>query len=215
MRLETISLLVLLLLSSAAGGAKEKQENSHRVGDLAVTLVGIEEPEGRSDSDHHILIVRLRAENLGKQALCASFRSTLRTTFGLQYQGISSSTSPFRIREMLPDETIEGEYDFSVKKGVEPLQFFLIPISRTQLCTGGRQSFSATQPARFDLTGLSSPSSPDKADAVDESPETPKATVFFTGSKGEAPQPNAMKAFHEHCPWTSNHDRERKGQLRC
>jgi len=103
-------------------------------------------------------VVSLRAENVGKQAVCARFRSTLKTTFALQYQGFSSeSKRPFQINELLPAEKTEGVYDFLVKDGVEPVEFDLIPSSQTQTCSGGgKGSFSAILHAsdelKFDLT---------------------------------------------------------------
>lgn len=200
MRLQIIPLLVLFFLSNAAGGTKEIQEDSRRVGDLAVTLVGLEEPEDRVVSDHHAVTIRLRAENVGKRALCASFRSTLRTTFDLQYRGISPWSNRFHISELLPGETVQGEYDFSVKNGVEPLQFLLIPTSRTQACSGEHQTFLAVRELRFDLARLARPSPQDGISEGVEPIEAAKARIFLTGLKGAEPQPNAMKAFREHCP---------------
>jgi hypothetical protein len=157
MRLQIVLLLTMLLLCAARSNASDKRKTSQRLGDLKITLLGSEEREARKDADHHSVVVLLRAENVGKQALCARFRSTLKTSFALQYQAFTfSSNHPFQISELLPGEKTEGEYEFVVKNGVEPLEFDLTPASQTQACRGGKDSFSsifhASDELKFDLS---------------------------------------------------------------
>jgi hypothetical protein len=157
MRLRIVWLLTLVLLASR-GNASYKRKTTQRIGDLTITLLGSEEREARRSTDHHTVAVSLRAENVGKHALCVRFRSTLKTTFALQYQGSSYSSSHrrFEISELLPGEKTEGEYEFFVKNGVEPVEFDLAPSSQTQACRGGKDSFSAifhaSDELKFDLT---------------------------------------------------------------
>lgn len=205
MRFQFIWLLTLLLLSATRGNASDKRKTSQRIGDLVVTLIGFEERENQTSGDHHTAAVQLQAENVGKQALCVTFRATLKTTFSLQYRGFSSSSYPFRISELLPGEKVEGEYEFLVKNGVEPLQFLLAPTSQTQACTGGRESFSsifhASDEVKFDLTKPSGPSEAEKAvSANGQQAETSSVRVYLTVTKGGATEASAMKSFHEHCP---------------
>ena len=153
MRSQILCLLTLLLLSALPGSASDRPKTTQHIGDLSITLLGSEEREARRSADHHTVAVLLQAENVGKQAVCARFRSTLKTTFALQYQGFSfGSKHPFEINELLPGERTEGEYEFLVKDGVEPLEFDLVPSSRTQACSGGRPSLGATHELKFDLT---------------------------------------------------------------
>jgi hypothetical protein len=206
MRLQIVLLLTVLLLCAARGNTSDKRKTSQRIGDLTITLLGSEEREARRSTDHHTVAVSLRAENVGKQALCVRFRSTLKTTFALQYQGSYSSRHPFEISELLPGEKTEGEYEFFVKNGVEPLEFDLTPASQTQACRGGKDSFSAifhaSDELKFDLTNPSGPSSPEKAvlSANGQQPATSSIRVFLTVAKGGATQASAMRSFSEHCP---------------
>jgi len=189
-------------MSAARGNTSDRRKTSQRIGDLTITLIGSEARESRS-SDHHTVAVLLRAENVGKQALCVRFRSTLKTTFALEYRGFSSSSHPFSISELLPSEKVEGEYEFLVKDGVEPLEFVLAPTSQTQGC-GGKDSFSAifhaSDELKFDLTKPSGPSAETAVSANGQQPVTSGIRVFLTVAKGGAIQASAMKSFREHCP---------------
>jgi hypothetical protein len=205
MRLRIVWLLTLVLFSSR-GNASDHRKTTQRIGDLTITLLGSEEREARRSSDHHTVAVLLRAENVGKQALCVRFRSTLKTTFALKYQGSSFSSSyPLQVNELLPGEKTEGEYEFLVKNGVEPLEFDLALISQTQSCGGAKDSFSAMLHAsdelKFDLTKPSDPSSAETPVAANgEELATSSIRVFLTVAKGGATQATAMKSFSEHCP---------------
>jgi hypothetical protein len=164
MKLRIVWLLTLVLFASL-GNASDHRKTTQRIGDLTITVLGSEEREARRSTDHHTVAVSLRAENVGKHAVCARFRSTLKTTFSLQYHaGSFSSKQPFQINELLPGEKTEGEYEFLVKDGVEPLEFDLVPSSPTQSCNGGTDSFSAmlhsTPELKFDLTQSSQNTSP-------------------------------------------------------
>ncbi len=83
-----ISTVVLSLVLAASGQAGDKRSDSQRIGDLVITLLGFEELESQSaDKDHHMVVIRVRAENVGKHALCINFSPTLKATFGLEYHG--------------------------------------------------------------------------------------------------------------------------------
>src|SRR5215813_7149494 len=104
-KLHICLLSVLVLFTRAPGRADEAQRVSERIGDTVITLLRIEDQANElSGSDHHRVTVQLRAENIGKQALCVSFKATIKTTFGLEYQAANYTPNPFRIRELLPAE---------------------------------------------------------------------------------------------------------------
>ncbi len=156
MRLRIVWLLTFVLFASR-GNASDHRKTTQRIGDLTITLLGSEEREAQRSKDHHTVVVLLRGENVGKQALCVRFRSTLKTTFALKYQGFSfSSSHPFEVSELLPGEKVEGQYEFLVKDGVDPVEFDLAPTSQSQACRGGKDSFSAifhaSDELKFDLT---------------------------------------------------------------
>jgi hypothetical protein len=164
MRPQIVWLLTLVLFAPRAN-ASDHRKTTQRIGDLIITVLGSEEREARRSTDHHTVAVSLRAENVGKHAVCARFRSTLKTTFSLQYQAFTfSSNHPFQVNELLPGEKTEGEYEFLVKDGAEPLEFDLVPSAPTQSCNGGTDSFSAmlhsTSELKFDLTQSSQNTSP-------------------------------------------------------
>lgn len=146
----------LLTLAIRGGYPSDAVRNSLRIGDLTVTFVGVTQQTLRPDADHHVVVVRFDARNIGKQALCLRFAATLKASFGLEYGGTLPITKPFRIRELLPGESIEGDYQFYVKNGAEPLQIILAPTSETQTCTPGKDSFSgiwhSTTELKFDVS---------------------------------------------------------------
>jgi len=87
-----ISLAILSFLLTAVGLHGDKLKSSQGIGDLVVTLIGQEEQEGdRPDGDHHLAVVRIRAENIGKQALCVTLNPKLKATFGLEYSAYSEN----------------------------------------------------------------------------------------------------------------------------
>jgi len=194
-----ISVLVLCLLTAVGFGAG-KPKTSQRIGDLVISLVEVREPEREGNpADHYPVAVRLQAENVGKQALCVRFRTTLRATFGLEYHG-----SSFEVRELLPGESSEGEYDFLVKTGAEPLQLVLKPGSKSQTCDRGKDSSSAiwhgADQLVFDLSELPGSKPQGRATPDSSVPERIGIRVFITPTKDDTHQANAIKAFNDRCP---------------
>lgn len=202
----------LLTLATTVGYASDTSQKPQHIGDLAINFVSIDQQERQTNSDHHVVVVRFSAQNIGKQALCAGFTATLKASFGLEYRGSLLVTNPFRIRELLPGENSEGAYEFYVKNGVEPLQVILKPSSETQTCTPGKDSFSAiwhsTDELKFDLsqpakrTSQPSARSPEQPNSSEPAAldETSTLKVFLTGAKGDAPKETALKAFQDRCP---------------
>jgi hypothetical protein len=204
MRSSTISLLVLCLLAGR-GFATGKPKTSQRIGDLVVTLTEVSEPDRESaPADHYPVTVRLQAENVGKQAVCVAFGATLKATFGLEYRDYSFGTHALHIRELLPGDSTEGEYDFLVKTGSEPLQLALKPTTKSQACAGGKDSSSAiwhgAEQLIFDLVGPRSGESRGQIAPDSSVTERPGARVFITGAKDDAHQANAIKIFNDRCP---------------
>ena len=148
----TILVLLLCLLAYPVFGAG-KSKTSQRIGDLVITLVEAEKPEcEKPRTDHYCVAVRFQAENVGKQALCTSFGATLKASFGLDYHEFSFGPRALHIRELLPGESAEGEYDFFVKNGSEPLQLVLKPTSQSQTCVRGKDSSSSVWHQKDQLT---------------------------------------------------------------
>lgn len=212
MKPHAISLLVLFLLPSPPADSKDKSKTSQRVGDLVLSLVEMQQREPQNQRDHHVLVVRLRAENIGKQALCVGFGSTLKASFGLLYHGAPPLTNGFRVHELLPGEQTEGDLEFFVKNGAEPLEVILRPTSESQTCVREKDSFSAIlhgkDEVKFDLTGLADHSSANRPQASPQettssepqAQEAAKIRVFLTDKKDATPKENAVRAFQGHCP---------------
>ncbi len=152
------SFLLISLIAFSTGFDANKPELTQRIGDLRVTLLGTKLLEPEATSDHHLVVIRFRAQSTAKQALCVGFSATLQASFGLQYRGSVSPKDPFRIRELLPGENTEGEYEFFVKNGSDPLRVILRPTAKTQTCNPEKDSFSAIwhtgDELRFDLLSL-------------------------------------------------------------
>ena len=217
MSLQIISLLMLSVLSSSPGTGKEPQ-TAQRIGDVVLTLVDLEERKNeQTGSSHHTVVVRFRAENVGKLALCTGFSPTLKATFALQYHEGAWSSHRLEIRELLPGEKTEGEYEFLVKNGAEPLQITLKPTSESQTCERGKDSFSSiwhsSDEVKFNLTGSSAALSlqeappPQAASSRKENTgpeaqlsETSLIRIFLRDTKGAKDQANATKVFQDRCP---------------
>jgi len=204
MRSPTISVLILCLLTDPGFGAG-KPKTSQRIGDVAITLIEVKQPEHEgTPADHYPIAVTLRAENVGKQALCVRFNATLKASFGLEYRGPSfASQHPLDIQELLPGESTEGEYDFLVKTGAEPLQLVLKPTSESQTCVRGKDSLSAvwhgTDQLTFDLADLRAGAPQNQATPSMPIPERLGMRVFITGTKGGTHQADAIRVFNERC----------------
>jgi hypothetical protein len=202
-----VLLIALLALGAPTACAADKPELTQRIGDLLVTLLGAQQHQPQSNSDHHLVLGRFRAQSIAKQALCVGFSATLQASFGLQYRGSLSSRNAFRIRELLPGENTEGEFEFFVKNGSDPLRVILEPTSRTQTCTPDKDSFLAiwhnSEELKFDLSRLpeltSTLAQPDiKAESRIE--DVPMIRVFLTGAGGSSPKENVVRTFQERCP---------------
>lgn len=200
----TISVVILcLLVNPGLGWGKSK--NSQRIGDLVITLVEVKEPErAGTPADHYPVVVRLRGENVGKQALCVGFGAILRASFGLEYRDFSFGPHALHIQELLPGESTEGEYSFSVKTGSEPLQLVLKPTGKSQTCDRGKDSSSAiwhgADQLIFDLVEHPDSKSQDRTAPDSSVPERTGIRVFITGTKDDEHQANAIKAFNDRCP---------------
>ncbi len=194
----------LLFLVSTTVRAEDAQKLSQRFGDSVITFLGVEKGTEVSGSDRHQIAVRLRAENIGKRALCIEFRATMKATFGLEYSGTYYTPEPFKIRELLPSEKTEGEYTFSVKNGTQPLQLILKPLFQSQTCTRGQESLSAiwhgADELRFDLSSAHTAVEEQATAPQAQQPEAPKARVFLSDKRGSTAKEAAVKAFFEHCP---------------
>jgi hypothetical protein len=201
MRSPVISALILCLLT-ALGFGTGKPKPSQRIGDLVITLVGAEEPE-HDPADRYPVVLRFRAENVGKRAICVSFGATLKATFGLEYHDFSFGPHALNIQELLPGESSEGEYDFLVKTGAEPLQVVLKPTRKSQTCDSGKDSSSSIWHGAEELTfSLSEPLGSNSQERInpDSSPERTVIRVFITGTTNDAQQANAIKVFNDRCP---------------
>jgi hypothetical protein len=204
MRSPAISVLILCLLTALGFGAG-KPKTSQRIGDLVITLVEVEEPEHEgAPADHYPVAVRLQAKNVGKQALCVRFSATLKASFGLEYHDFSFGPHALDIRELLPGESTEGEYNFLVKTGAEPLQLGLKPASKSQTCDRGKDSSSAiwhgADQLMFDLVEPPGSKSQDRITPDSSLSERTGIRVFITGTKDDAHQANATKVFNDRCP---------------
>jgi len=203
MRSLTMCVLALCTLTGRGfGGGKPKA--SQRIGDLIITLVEFEEPESeRTPADHYSVEIRFKAENVGKQALCVAFGATLKATFGLEYRDYSFSPDALNVRELLPGDSTEGEYNFRVKTGSDPLQLVLKPTRKSQTCAGGKDSASAiwhsADQLTFDLAGALGSEAGDRNTPASV-PERLGIRVFITGTKDDAHQVNAIKVFNDRCP---------------
>lgn len=199
--------------------AEDAQKLSQRFGDSVITLLGVEKGTEVSGSDRHQIAVRLRAENIGKRALCIDFRATIKATFGLEYIGTYYTPKPFRIRELLPSEKTEGEYMFSVKNGTEPLQLILKPFSPSQTCTRGQDSFSAiwhgADELRFDLSSAHAAVEEQATVPQVQQPETLKARVFLTDKRAGTAQRGRGKSILQALSASIYYDQQGSSELLC
>jgi hypothetical protein len=195
--------VIMLCLSTALTFGTGKPRTSQRIGDLVITLIEVKEPE-HDPADRYLVAVRFRAENVGKRAICVGFSAALKASFGLEYHEFSSGPHALDIRELLPGESTEGEYDFHVKTGAEPLQLALRPTRKSQTCDGGTDSSSAIWHGADQLMfNIVEPldSKPQGRITPDSSvPERTGIRVFITGTKNAVQQENAIKVFNERCP---------------
>jgi hypothetical protein len=201
MRSPAISVLMLCLLTTPGFGTG-KPKTSQRIGDLVITLIEVKEPE-HAPPDRYPVAVKFRAENVGKRAICASFGATLKASFGLEYRDFSFGPHALDIRELLPGESSEGEYDFLVKAGAQPLQLVLKPTRKSQTCDGGKDSSSAIWHGADQLTfNLVEPLANSQDRTTPESSVTERTgiRVFITGTKNDAQETNAIKVFNDRCP---------------
>ena len=200
MRSPAISVLILCLLTAPSFG---KSKTSQRIGDLVITLIEVKEPE-HDPADRYPVAVRFRAENVGKRAICVSFGARLKASFGLEYHEFSFAAHALDIRELLPGESSEGEYDFLVKTGAEPLQLVLKPTRKSQTCDGGKDSSSTiwhvADQLIFNLVEPPGSSSHDLTTPESSASERTGIRVFITGTKNDAQQANAIKVFNDRCP---------------
>jgi len=102
--------------------------------------------------------------------------------------------------ELLPGETVEGEYEFSVKNGVKPLQILLKPLSQTQACDGTKGHFVWRDEVKLDLINPVSNPSQEMSTSAAQQPTTAQLRVFLTSTKAGKDDATAIKALHDHCP---------------
>jgi hypothetical protein len=158
-----------LLLIAPCSHSKEKDKRIAHFGGLIVSVTAVDTVEERSGrpydppkpsdpsgppppsvnagekGDHHFVAVFVSVKNVGKNPVCISFTSLLKTTLGLEYKG----SPPYsfigldkffpiepKMSEMLPGEESSGSYVFLVKNGISPLEMWLKPIGRSIHCNG-------------------------------------------------------------------------------
>ena len=154
--------------------------------------------------DHYPVTVQLRADNVGKQALCASFSATLKASFGLEYHEFFLAPHALQIRELLPAESTSGEYRFDVKTGAQPLELVLKPVRKSQACSGGKESSSSSwhgaDQLTFDLANFEAASPQTRATPTGTPSQGSGMRVFIAEEKGETHLAEAIKLFGERCP---------------
>jgi hypothetical protein len=186
-----ISVLVLAGMVKCSAGMAKDSSPSKRIGDLVLNVVSVETNDPEVNSDHYLVRVRLRALNMGKQALCVGFVSTITASFSLQYRGYLPAKNGFQVSELLPHEEIEGDFEFRVKSG-EPGEIVLKPTSDSQTCVRGKDSllsiWHSSDEIRFSLSGLPT-----------HSPSDRRATPPQL-EPGTEPQAATIKAFQGQCP---------------
>lgn len=122
-------------------GKPPKNKRSGRFGDLALSVTKLVMAPAKYSRDRDELATFITVRNTGKDAICAELGATLKTTFGLQYRGVTSGDDDAgfppapRMNEMLPGESATGSYVFDIKDGVKPLQL-VITLESRQYDTG-------------------------------------------------------------------------------
>ena len=117
-----------------------KSKTSSRMGDLLITLNGIEDPAVRSQyatgADRHEVLIRGTIRNLGKNPVCAFIHADLETSFKLD-EPVATTLAKQNsglIRELLPAEQLDGEFTASVKNGTTPLKLKISQSEPEQGC---------------------------------------------------------------------------------
>ncbi len=107
---------------------KSKNKHSGKFGDLAVNVSKLVLTPAQYEKNRAELEAFVSVANAGKGVICAEFNVTLKTTFNLQYRGVSGRAP--KMHEMLPGESAEGSYVFDIKEGVQPLELVVSLKSR-------------------------------------------------------------------------------------
>lgn len=107
---------------------KAKSKHSGKFGDLAVNVSKLVLTPAHYEKNRAELEAFVSVTNAGKGVICAEFNLILKTTFDLQYHGVSGRAP--KMHEMLPGESAEGSYVFDIKDGVQPLELVISLKSR-------------------------------------------------------------------------------------
>ena len=143
-----IIVLAYLMLCIPRTNAKEKPEG--RIGDLLITATGVQETSTYEtfSGDHpptkpgfHTVLIALAIRNVGKYSVCTNLGATLEGTLGLESKGWphfkDKGMHLAYINQLLPGETLTGEFEFSdIRDEIHPVK---VRIQQTRLKSGMRQ----------------------------------------------------------------------------
>jgi hypothetical protein len=116
---------------NGAGGkpqkTKSKDTHSVRMGELLVAATSIEDgpSDRKSGPPHRIFVVHVRIQNVGKRFPCTSLSAYLVVKPFYEYPASLFSEEQPSTHELLPGETVEGQYSFDIRDGVVPGELLL------------------------------------------------------------------------------------------
>jgi hypothetical protein len=104
-----------------------KDTHSVRMGELRVDATSIENGPAnrRAGPPHRIFVVHVRVQNVGKEFPCSSLKAYLVVEPFYEYAAWLLSEGRPSTYELLPGETVEGEYSFEIRDGVVPKELLL------------------------------------------------------------------------------------------
>ena len=165
MRSGIIALLCGSLLSGLSWADKNKSQA--RLGDLLVIAESVDGGE-QGQSGYHTVSFRVRFRNVGKEAICITFKVELESTLGVETrgtvrfydkdnpQGHQDGLSP-GIHMLLPGNELESDVVFTNEKnGVEPRTLVITQTQRvgSQSCGARHSSYSPIPPARISVKNI-------------------------------------------------------------
>ncbi len=107
MRMSVVGLLLFVsMLSTVPLCAAEKDKHIGKLGDLLLTVVGIEKKAPQDN--RYSLLVMVKVTNVGKHPVCDNVIPTLKATYDLEYKRTLHRSNDPHIHELLPGEETKG-----------------------------------------------------------------------------------------------------------
>lgn len=154
----------------------EKNRAQARLGDVLVVALSVEKTDVRPKSlfnstdmrgtrnikpGFHDVLFRVGFRNVGKQAVCTSFKVTLESTLNVDSRGFVKFKDEPRgddfpaLSKLLPGEEVEADVVFTDEKdGIEPRTLVLSQTAMSQDCSSSHHNHANSYPARISVQNI-------------------------------------------------------------